>query len=51
MNYQKDTEKLGRQRWTMVYVANTAVLTFRFISGIYHFRLWVLASTGEYFYC
>ena len=37
------------QRWSM-YVANKAILKLRVFRGRYHFRLWVLASTGEYFY-
>ena len=36
------------QKWIM-YVANTAILELRFFSERYHFRLWVFASTGEYF--
>ena len=32
-----------------MYVANTAILNLRIFSGKYHFRLWVFASTGEYF--
>ena len=33
----------------MYDVANTAILKLRIFSGRYHFRLWILASTGEYF--
>ena len=29
--------------------ANTAILNIRIFSRRYHFRLWVFASTGEYF--
>ena len=43
--YQKTSQK-----WIM-YVANTAILEFQFFSERCHFRLWVFASTGEYFYC
>ena len=37
------------QTWIM-YAANTAILQLRIFSGRYHFRLWVFALTGEYFY-
>ena len=33
-----------------MYVVNTAILKLRIFSGRYYFRLWVFASTGEYFY-
>ena len=39
-----------RCRWIR-YLANTAILNILFCSRRYHFRLWVFASTGEYFYC
>ena len=42
---QKNYSKLN-----YMYVANTAILTTRIFSRRYHFRLWVFASTGEYFY-
>ena len=39
------------QGWIMyVCIANTAILKLRIFSGRYHFRLWVFAATGEYFY-
>ena len=38
------------QKWIM-YAANIAILELRFFSERYYFRLWVFASTGEYFYC
>ena len=31
-------------------LANTAILDIRIFNRRYHFRLWVFASTGEYFY-
>ena len=34
------------QRW----IANTAILNVQIFSKRYRFRLWVFASTGEYFY-
>ena len=33
-----------------MYVANTAILKLQIFSGRSHFRLWVFASTSEYFY-
>ena len=36
------------QKWI---IANTAILELRFFSERYHFKLWVFALTGEYFYC
>ena len=39
------------QRWHIcMYLANTAVLNIWTFSRRYHFRLYVFASTGEYFY-
>ena len=39
------------QRWIIcMYLPNTAVLNIGIFSRTYHFRLWVLASTGEYFH-
>ena len=39
------------QRWIRcMFLANTAILNTRIFSRRYHFRLWVFASTGEYFY-
>ena len=32
-------------------LANTPILNIQIFSRRYHFRLWVFASTGEYFYC
>ena len=39
------------QRCRWIYLANKAILNIRIFSRRYHFRLWVFASTGEYFYC
>ena len=39
------------QRCRWIYLANKAILNIRIFSRKYHFRLWVFASTGEYFYC
>ena len=33
-----------------MYVAETAILKLRILSGRYHFRLFFFASTDEYFY-
>ena len=39
------------QRWIIcTYLTRTAILNIRIFSRRYHFRLWVFASTGEYFY-
>ena len=38
------------QRWIICMQANTAIVNLRIFSGRYHFRLWVFASTGVYFY-
>ena len=39
------------QKWIICsYVANTAIPNIRIFSWRYHFRLWVFASTGKYFY-
>ena len=37
------------QRW-IICVANTAIPNIQIFSRRYHYRLWVFASTGEYFY-
>ena len=44
------TEKLVKNE-LCGYVANTVLLDFQFFSEKYHFRLWVFALTGEYFFC
>ena len=36
--------------YVCIYIANTAILKLRIFSGRYHFRLWIFASTSEYFY-
>ena len=39
------------QRWIIcTYLTRTAILNIRIFSRRYHFRLWVFASTDEYFY-
>ena len=45
----KGYSRKTKDRWTM-YVAETAILKLRILSGRYHFRLFFFASTDEYFY-
>ena len=47
----KGCRKTSQRSITCMYLANTAVLNIRIFCRRYHFRLWVFASTGEYFYC
>ena len=42
--------KTRQSKMNYMYVVNTAILKLRIFSGRYYFRLWVFASTGEYFY-
>ena len=42
--YRKTSQK------RIMYVANTGILKHRIFSERYHFKLWVFASTDEYFY-
>ena len=50
--HQKGAEKLVKDElYVFTYcLANTAILDIRIFNRRYHFRLWVFASTGEYFY-
>ena len=51
--YSSNKCRKTSQRWIILYVtvANTAaILNIWIFSWRYHFRLWVFASTGKYFY-
>ena len=48
--HRKGAENL-KDAWTIcTYVANIAILNLRIFGGRYSFRLWIFASTSEYFY-
>ena len=53
--YQKGAEKLVKDELKVpyvvyIYLGNTPILNIQSFSRRYHFRLWIFASTGEYFY-
>ena len=49
--HQTSAEKLVKDElYLTIYLTNTAILNIWIFNWRYHFRLWVFASTGEYFY-